>query len=68
MLRIVPRPLRAPLPLQPPGHAPDSNKEGIAIAPESECVRGHKSFFWSDDDDYGGHAIYRGSIPCGALP
>ena len=46
----------------------NSNLEGIAIAPESECVQGKKSFFWSDDDDYGGHAIYRGSIPCGPLP
>jgi hypothetical protein len=46
----------------------DSNNEGITIAPDSECVQGQKSFFWADDDDYGGHAIYRGSIPCGALP
>ena len=29
---------------------------------------GFKSFFWADDDDLGGHAIYRGSIPCGPLP
>jgi hypothetical protein len=51
-----------------PATLPNSNMEGIAIAPESECMSGRKSFFWSDDDDYGGHAIYRGSIPCGALP
>jgi hypothetical protein len=51
-----------------PTTLPNSNMEGIAIAPESECVAGRKSFFWSDDDDYGGHAIYRGSIPCGLLP
>jgi hypothetical protein len=46
----------------------DSNNEGITIAPDSECVQGQKSFFWADDDANGGHAIYRGSIPCGALP
>jgi hypothetical protein len=47
----------------------NSNNEGIAIAPESECsAQGFKSFFWSDDSDAGGHAIYRGSIPCGPLP
>jgi hypothetical protein len=51
-----------------PATLPNSNEEGIAIAPESECVSGRKSFFWSDDDDFGGHAIYRGSIPCGPLP
>ena len=51
-----------------PTTLPNSNMEGIAIAPESECVGGRKGFFWSDDDDYGGHAIYRGSIPCGPLP
>ena len=47
---------------------PNSNEEGITIAPDSECMSGRKSFFWSDDDDFGGHAIYRGSVPCGALP
>jgi hypothetical protein len=46
----------------------DSNNEGITFAPDSECVQGFKSFFWADDDDFGGHAIYRGSIPCGRLP
>jgi len=51
-----------------PATLPNSNMEGIALAPESECAQGRKSFFWTDDDDYGGHAIYRGSIPCGQLP
>jgi hypothetical protein len=51
-----------------PATLPNSNAEGIAIAPESECVQGRKSFFWSDDSNAGGHAIYRGTIPCGALP
>ena len=51
-----------------PATLPNSNNEGIAIAPESECVSGRKSFFWSDDSNFGGHAIYRGSIPCGPLP
>jgi hypothetical protein len=53
---------------RPPSLA-NSNNEGITIAPESECnAMGFKSFFWADDDDLGGHAIYRGSIPCGPLP
>jgi hypothetical protein len=52
-----------------PASLADSNNEGITMAPESECsAQGFKSFFWSDDSDYGGHAIYRGSIPCGPLP
>jgi len=44
------------------------NFEGITFAPESECAQGKKSFFWSDDSADGGHALYRGTIPCGLLP
>jgi hypothetical protein len=51
-----------------PATLPNSNFEGITIAPESECAEGKKSFFWTDDDDAGGHALYRGTIPCGPLP
>jgi hypothetical protein len=47
---------------------PDSNFEGFTIAPESECTQGRKNVFWSDDSDAGGHALYRGTIPCGLLP
>jgi hypothetical protein len=50
-----------------PTGLPDSNNEGIAIAPESECVNDRKSFYWSDDADLDGHAIRRGDIPCGSL-
>jgi hypothetical protein len=50
-----------------PGTMPDVGNEGIAIAPESECVNGFKSFFWSDDSQTGGQAIRRDSIPCGAF-
>jgi hypothetical protein len=52
---------------EPPTGLPDSNNEGIAIAPEAECVGGLKSFYWSDDADLNGHAIRRGDIPCGSL-
>ena len=52
---------------QRPAGLPDSNNEGIAIAPESECAGGLKSFYWSDDADLDGHAIRRGDIPCGPL-
>ncbi|HEY7376116.1 MAG TPA: hypothetical protein VIF57_28400, partial [Polyangia bacterium] len=57
-----------------PTTLPNSNFEGITFAPESACVpgaqggKGTKSFFWTDDDDAGGHALYRGTIPCGPLP
>jgi hypothetical protein len=50
-----------------PTGLPDSNNEGIGIAPESECAGGLKSFYWADDDDLNGHAIRRGDIPCGSL-
>jgi len=52
---------------EPPAGLPDSNNEGIAIAPASECVNGLKSFYWSDDADLDGYAIRRGDIPCGNL-
>ena len=51
-----------------PAGLPDSNNEGIAIAPESECTAGRKSFFWSDDSNFGAHALRQGNIVCGALP
>ena len=50
-----------------PKTLPDSENEGIAIAPESACADGRKSFYWSDDAATGGHAIRRGTIPCGRL-
>ena len=50
-----------------PATLPDSNNEGIAFAPESECVGGQRSFFWSDDSKFGSHALRRDSIACGSL-
>lgn len=50
-----------------PGGLPDSNNEGIAIAPEAECLAGFKRVFWSDDSNFGGHALRQGAIPCGAF-
>lgn len=44
---------------------PDIGNEGMAIAPESECVGGFKAFFWADDTQTGGHALRLDSIPCG---
>ena len=53
---------------KPPSLA-NSNYEGITFAPESECsAQGFKSFFWTDDAVAGGHALFRGAIPCGPLP
>jgi hypothetical protein len=48
-----------------PSTLPNVNNEGIAIAPESECSGGFKSFFWTDDGETGGHSLRRDSIPCG---
>jgi hypothetical protein len=50
-----------------PATMPDVGNEGMAIAPESECAGGFKSFFWTDDSQTGGHAIRLDSIPCGAF-
>jgi hypothetical protein len=50
-----------------PSTLPDSNNEGVAFSPESECVGGFKKFFWSDDSHFGGHALRIDSIPCGPL-
>jgi hypothetical protein len=50
-----------------PTGLPDSNNEGLAIAPESECVGGFKNVYWSDDSNFGGHALRRGTIPCGTF-
>jgi hypothetical protein len=41
------------------------NNEGIAIAPESECVNGLKTFIWTDDSEDNKHALRRGTITCG---
>jgi hypothetical protein len=51
-----------------PSSLPDSNNEGIAIAPESECADGFKPFFWTDDADESGFSLRRDSIPCGSCP
>jgi hypothetical protein len=50
-----------------PTDLPDSNNEGLAIAPESTCSGGRKSVWWSDDGDYDGHSIRQCTIPCGPL-
>jgi hypothetical protein len=50
-----------------PSGLADANNEGIAIAPESECQGGIKSFFWTDDSQTDGHALRQGSIRCGRL-
>jgi hypothetical protein len=50
-----------------PTTLPNLNNEGIAIAPEAECVSGQKSFFWADDGESGGHSIRRDTIPCGSF-
>jgi hypothetical protein len=50
----------------PPG-LPDSNHEGIALAPDSECSAGLKPFFWTDDADSRGFSLRKGALSC-AVP
>jgi hypothetical protein len=50
-----------------PNTLPDTDNEGIAIAPETECEGGFKSFFWTDDAALDGFAIRKGRIPCGSF-
>jgi hypothetical protein len=51
-----------------PTTLPDSNHEGIAIGPESECTSGFKPFYWTDDADVDGHTLRRDAIPCAPFP
>ncbi|WP_371781752.1 lamin tail domain-containing protein [Streptosporangium subroseum] len=50
-----------------PSSMPDYNNEGFAIAPQSECVDGHKPVFWSDDSNDEGHALRSGTLNCTVL-
>lgn len=50
-----------------PSSMSNINNEGIAIVPESECAAGLKVFLWVDDSETSGHAIRRGTVPCGPL-
>ena len=50
-----------------PSTMPNLANEGIAFAPESQCVNGRKTFWWTDDGATGGHALRADSIPCGAF-
>jgi len=50
-----------------PSGLPNAGNEGIALAPESECAQGKKAFIWSDDSNTDGHALRRGTVPCGRL-
>jgi hypothetical protein len=43
---------------------PNSNNEGIAIAPASECNAGFKRFFWTDDADKDEFSLRTDLIPC----
>jgi hypothetical protein len=51
-----------------PAATPNLNNEGFAIAPQAECVGGHKPVFWSDDSNTGGIALHSGTLNCTVLP
>ncbi|HTL34106.1 MAG TPA: lamin tail domain-containing protein [Kofleriaceae bacterium] len=50
-----------------PSTMPNLQNEGISFAPESQCVAGQKSFWWTDDGATDGHALRADTIPCGAF-
>ncbi|WP_437962239.1 hypothetical protein WME76_25270 [Sorangium sp. So ce119] len=50
-----------------PSGLPDSNNEGIALAPDAECSGGVKPLFWTDDADADGFSVREGSLACGCL-
>ena len=64
----VQRPLHPQYLFNPPRRSPIRTTKGSRSRPRASACSGKKSFFWSDDSNSGGHAIYRGSIPCGRLP
>jgi hypothetical protein len=43
----------------------DLNVEGFAMAPDSTCSANRKLCFWADDQESGGYAIRKASLPCG---
>jgi hypothetical protein len=53
--------------VQAPSTLGSFTNEGISFAPDSRCAGGFKAFFWADDEAMGGHALYEGTIPCGAF-
>jgi hypothetical protein len=53
--------------VQAPSTLASFTNEGISFAPDSRCVAGLKPFFWADDEAMGGHALFEGTIPCGAF-
>ncbi len=48
-----------------PSTMPNIGNEGFTIAPESQCVSGFKSVFWTDDGATGGHSLRADTIACG---
>jgi len=53
--------------IERPAGMANVNNEGFTIAPQSQCVAGAKSVFWSDDSSTGGYALREGSIDCAAV-
>jgi hypothetical protein len=49
---------------RPTGAVDNLNNEGFAQQPDTECVNGSKSVFWSDDTDDGGHWLRTASLDC----
>ena len=50
---------------QRPSTLGNLNNEGIAFAPESQCVDGLRPYLWADDGATGGHSLRADAIPCG---
>jgi hypothetical protein len=50
-----------------PSQMPNYNNEGFTVTTQAECVANRKPVFWADDTEDNGHAIRRGTIPCGVI-
>lgn len=50
-----------------PTGMPNYNNEGFTVTTSAECVNNRKPVFWADDTEDNGHAIRRGTIPCGTI-
>ncbi|MBO1900602.1 hypothetical protein J4H92_01400 [Leucobacter weissii] len=54
--------------LNRPSGLPNSNWEGLAFAPEAECVSGVRPVWWADDNGAGGVLIRQGTLNCPGVP
>lgn len=47
-----------------PAGLPNGNNEGFAVAAAAECSSNRRPAFWSNDDETGGYALWKGTVSC----